>query len=117
MINVENSNIDLKEQNIKWEYKILNINVESSNPPKSDPIRDSEKLKGSLSPNFIKEQFPSQYKEINNAHPASQLQKILNLFGEEGWELIESERIGKFLFFIFKRKKIKGNNLSSKKGT
>ena len=95
------------EPNIKWEYKILNINVETTSTPKSDPVKDSEKLNGYLSPDFIKKQFPTQYKEIKEVHPANQLQKILNIIGEEGWELVESERIGKFLFFIFKRVKKK----------
>lgn len=107
----ENNNSNSEELNNKWEYKILNINVENTNPPKSDPIKDSEKLNGYLSPDFIKKQFPTQYKEIKKVHPANQLQKILNLIGEEGWELVESERIGKFLFFIFKRKKLKNKDL------
>ena len=101
------ANSNTEEPNIKWEYKILNINVETNSAPKSDPVKDSEKLNGYLSPDFIKKQFPTQYKEIKEVHPANQLQKILNMIGEEGWELVESERIGKFLFFIFKRMKKK----------
>ena len=105
--NNEQDNSNAGEPNIKWEYKILNINVETTSATKSDPVKDSEKLNGYLSPDFIKKQFPTQYKEIKEVHPASQLQKILNMIGEEGWELVESERVGKFLFFIFKRRKLK----------
>ena len=111
-MNNENNNLNSQYINKKWEYKILNINVENTNPPKSDPIKDSEKLNGYLSPDFIKKQFPTQYKEIKKVHPANQLQKILNLIGEEGWELVESERIGNFLFFIFKRVKINTKKLN-----
>ena len=46
--NSEQDNTNYGEPNIKWEYKILNINVETTIPPKSDPVKDSEKLNGYL---------------------------------------------------------------------
>ena len=90
-----------------WEYKILNLNIdEKKNNPSPNPETDSKKLKGSLSANFIKEQFPEQYKQKKELHPANQLQNILNVLGSEGWELKCTENVGKFLFFFFMRKKI-----------
>ena len=49
----------------KWNYFILNINVEVA-PLPSNPEEASKKLKGTLSPSFIQDQFPEEYKEINN---------------------------------------------------
>ena len=89
-----------------WEYKILNLSVDNKqNTSHPDPEKDSQKLKGSLSANFIRQQFPEQYSEKKELHPADQLQNILNLLGNEGWELKCSEKVGRFLFFFFMRKK------------
>ena len=73
--NNEQDNSIAGEPNIKWEYKILNINVETTSAPKSDPVKDSEKLNGYLSPDFIKKQFPTQYKEIKEVHPRKSITK------------------------------------------
>ena len=90
-----------------WEYKILNLNIdEKSYEPSPTPEKDSKKLKGSLSADFIKEQFPEQYKQKKGLHPADQLQAILNVIGNEGWELKCIENVGRFLFFFFIRKKL-----------
>jgi len=88
-----------------WEYKILNLNIDNNpnNPP--NPEKDSQKLKGSLSADFIKEQFPEQYTKKEELHPADQLQNILNILGSQGWELKCIENVGRFLFFFFMRKK------------
>tara|TARA_Y100001968_G_scaffold51685_1_gene42620 strand:- start:95 stop:451 length:357 start_codon:yes stop_codon:yes gene_type:complete len=94
----------------KWEYKILNLNIKTESNNKNDNISsspeiDSKKLKGVFSPDFIRDQFPEQYKKNNgkNKHPAEQLQDIFNLLGSQGWELFESSIVGRFQFFIFKR--------------
>ena len=92
-----------------WEYKILNLNVKtesinSNNNISSSPEKDSKKLKGAFSPDFIRNQFPEQYKKVKkDQHPAEQLQDLFNIFGGQGWELIESSLVGRFQFFIFKR--------------
>ncbi|WP_288225562.1 hypothetical protein [uncultured Prochlorococcus sp.] len=88
-----------------WEYKILNLNIDTQQNNVSDPEKDSQKLKGSLSAEFIKTQFPEKYTKKKELHPADQLQNILNILGSEGWELKCIENVGRFLFFFFIRKK------------
>ena len=92
---------------MKWEYHVVHLNVdESSNKSEeaSNPEAASEKLKGSLSPGFLKDQFPDQYQENEDSeHPAVQLSKFLNKKGLDRWELSETVKIGKMLFLIMKR--------------
>ena len=92
---------------MKWEYHVIHLNVDdqsTGNLEASNPEAASEKLKGSLSPDFLKDQFPEQYQENENSeHPAVQLSKYLNQKGLEQWELSESIRIGQLLFLIMKR--------------
>ena len=92
---------------MKWEYHVVHLNVDdtsSKSEEASNPLVASEKLKGSLSPDFLKDQFPEQYQEIDNSqHPAIQLSKFLNKKGLENWELTETIRIGQMLFLIMKR--------------
>ena len=104
MSEVENQNSPDIQRDI-WEYKILNLNIDNKKNSSPDPEKDSQKLKGSLSANFIKEQFPEQYTKKKELHPADQLQNILNILGSEGWELKCIETVGRFLFFFFMRKK------------
>ena len=92
---------------MKWEYHVVHLNVDDA-PTKSDDISNpeaaSEKLKGSLSADFLKDQFPEQYQENDNSeHPATQLSKFLNKKGLESWELSETIRIGQMVFLILKR--------------
>tara|TARA_Y100001968_G_scaffold314642_1_gene340275 strand:- start:625 stop:915 length:291 start_codon:yes stop_codon:yes gene_type:complete len=92
---------------MKWEYYVVHLNVEDS-PIKSEeasnPNVASEKLKGSLSPDFLKDQFPDQYSENEDSeHPAIQLSNFLNKKGLEHWELSETIKIGQLLFLIMKR--------------
>ena len=92
---------------MKWEYHVVHLNVEDT-PSKgeevSNPNAASEKLKGSLSPDFLKDQFPEQYQENENSdHPAMQLCNFLNKKGLDHWELSESIKIGQMLFLIMKR--------------
>jgi len=92
---------------MKWEYHVVHLNVDDSsikNQEASNPEAASEKLKGSLSPDFLKDQFPEQYHENDDSeHPAIQLSKFLNKKGLERWELSETINIGKMLFLIMKR--------------
>ena len=92
---------------MKWEYQVIHLNVDNSSSKSeesSNPKAASEKLKGSLSPDFLKDQFPEQYQENEGSeHPAIQLSKFLNKKGLESWELSETLKIGKMLFLIMKR--------------
>ncbi len=92
---------------MKWEYQVIHLNVDNSSSKieeSSNPEAASEKLKGSLSPDFLKDQFPEQYQENEGSeHPAIQLSKFLNKKGLESWELSETLKIGKMLFLIMKR--------------
>ena len=92
---------------MKWEYEVVHLNVEDSSSKSdesSNPKAASEKLKGSLSPDFLKDQFPEQYQENEGSeHPAIQLSNFLNKKGLESWELSEKLEIGKMLFLIMKR--------------
>ena len=92
---------------MKWEYQVIHLNVDDSSSKSdeaSNPEAASEKLKGSLSPDFLKDQFPQQYQENEGSeHPAAQLSKFLNKKGMDRWELSETMKIGKMLFLIMKR--------------
>ena len=92
---------------MKWEYHVVHLNVDDSsnkNDESSNLEAASEKLKGSLSPDFLKDQFPEQYQGNDSSeHPAIQLSKFLNKKGLEQWELSETIKIGKMLFLIMKR--------------
>ena len=92
---------------MKWEYQVIHLNVDDSsskNDEASNPEAASEKLKGSLSPDFLKDQFPEQYQENEGSeHPAVQLNIFLNKKGLDRWELSETIKIGKMLFLIMKR--------------
>ena len=92
---------------MKWEYQVIHLNVDdtsSKSDEASNPKAASEKLKGSLSPDFLKDQFPEQYHENEGSeHPATQLSNFLNKKGLENWELSETLKIGKMLFLIMKR--------------
>ena len=93
---------------MKWEYHVVHLNVNDSsikNDEASNPQAASERLKGSLSADFLKDQFPEQYHESEDSdHPAIQLSKFLNKKGLERWELSETIKIGNMLFLIMKRK-------------
>tara|TARA_B100000214_G_scaffold117724_1_gene83109 strand:- start:520 stop:810 length:291 start_codon:yes stop_codon:yes gene_type:complete len=93
---------------MKWEYHVVHLNVDNS-PNKSEAFSNpnvaSEKLKGSLSADFLKDQFPEQYQHDEDSdHPAVQLSKFLNKKGQDSWELSETIEIGQLLLLIMKRK-------------
>ena len=95
---------------MKWEYHVVHLNfAENSDSDLSirNPEAASEKMKGSLSPEFIKKEFPDQYKaKEDSPHPAVQLSKYLNEKGKDGWELFESMKLGSYLFLVMKRELI-----------
>ncbi|QPN61762.1 hypothetical protein H8F24_14055 [Synechococcus sp. CBW1002] len=89
-----------------WEYRVLHVNVDNnSTPGPPNPKKDSAKLGGALSPEFLKREFPDQYKNADYKvmHPAEQLQFFLNQLGRDRWELVEAAQVGTLLMFIFKR--------------
>jgi len=93
----------------QWEYRVIHINFEKNTTEQQpDPEVASEKLGGTLSPEFLAREFPKQYSPETAAksppkHPAVQLQDFLNLMGKEGWELVETSPVGPLLMFFFKR--------------
>ena len=90
----------------KWNYFVLNINIATATEP-PNPEEASKKLKGTLSPTFIQDQFPKEYKEVKQEDPLElQLQKKLDLLGSQGWELINISTVGPKLLFFFKRSNI-----------
>ena len=92
---------------MKWEYHVVHLNVNDSsikNDEARNPQAASDRLKGSLSADFLKDQFPEQYNESEDSdHPAIQLSKFLNKKGLEQWELSETIKIGEMLFLVMKR--------------
>ena len=92
---------------MKWEYQVIHLNIDNSLSKNEEPSNTeaaSEKLNGSLSPDFLNDQFPEQYHENEGSvHPATQLSNFLNKKGLESWELSETLKIGKMLFLIMKR--------------
>ena len=97
---------------LKWEYLVIQINIDNKkldNTKITNPEVASEKLKGSLSPDFLKQQFPDQYQEktneVKDPNVGSQLQTVLNKVGEDGWELVESTTLANLFLFIFKKAK------------
>ena len=103
-----NERLGVDSELIRWEYKVIHINTNVQNTAKtqtSTPERDSQKLQGALSPEFIKKEFPKMYPQ-NTAkpkHPAQQLEIFLNTLGKDRWELVETSQVGQLLMFFFKR--------------
>lgn len=105
----DQSNMEKQIKNEKWEYRIIHLNINPEENKTKDPEEASTKLKGVLSPEYLSKEFPKQYGESPKEtpkHPATQLQEILNLFGEEYWELFEISTIGQLKMLFFKRKKL-----------
>ena len=108
MDNQSESERNMPVRNEKWEYRIIHLNVNQEETIVQNPEEASTKLKGSLSPEFLSKEFPKQYGESSEnqtKHPATQLEEIINVFGEEYWELFEISNIGRYQMLFFKRKK------------
>ena len=55
----------------QWEYRVIHINVDNRTPPQPpDPEVASQKLGGTLSPEFISREFPQQYGPEQRAQSA-----------------------------------------------
>ena len=91
----------------KWDYFVIHINFEENKKPAQAKSQEaSDRLGGSLSKEYLEKEFPDQFKsDKQGLHPSKQLETILKKFGDEGWKLQTTERIGNFLMFIFMRKK------------
>ena len=96
----------------QWEYRVVHININNDAPPQPPSAQSaSQKLGGSLSPEFIAKEFPKVYSKQGQKppaqpkHPAEQLQYFLNQLGAERWDLVETTQVGPLLMFFFKRPK------------
>lgn len=90
----------------KWDYFVIHINFEEKGQVQEKAQEASNKLKGSLSKEYLEKEFPEQFKKVEpGLHPSKQLEIILKRIGEEGWKLQTTERIGNLLMFIFMKKK------------
>ena len=103
---------DAQDRNpLQWEYRVMHINMnpvkQEDVPKQANPEVASKKLQGSLSPDFIRKEFPGMYtspgQPRRTLHPAEQLQNFLNEMGREFWELVEISNVGPLQMFFFKR--------------
>ena len=84
----------------KWNYFVLNINIATA-AASPNPEEASKKLKGTLSPTFIQDQFPEEYKEFKQDDSMElKLQRKLGLLGSQRWELISISEVGPKLLFL-----------------
>lgn len=88
----------------RWEYCVIHVNEDTSQQPSATAA--SQKLGGSMSPDFIEEQFPDQYKRKPSPHPAEQLGRFLNKMGSKGWMLTNVTNLGSLQMYIFRRRKL-----------
>ena len=91
----------------KWDYFVVHINFEEQIKPSEGKSQEaSERLGGSLSKEYLEKEFPDQFPSKKpSLHPSKQLELILNKFGNEGWKLQTTEKLGNLLMFIFMKKK------------
>tara|TARA_Y100001978_G_scaffold88965_1_gene79658 strand:- start:122 stop:463 length:342 start_codon:yes stop_codon:yes gene_type:complete len=93
-----------------WDYLVIHVNFEpgKNSDSKTDNLElATEKLQGSLSPEYLQKEFPQQFKKKSpTVHPSKQLEGFLKRCGNEGWELKTTERVGGLLMFIFMKPKI-----------
>lgn len=89
----------------RWQYRVVHIDVAAGDPPPpASPVADSERLGGGLSADYLEREFPEIYSNPGlPKHPAAQLQMAFNLLGEQGWELVQTQRVGPLLMVFFKR--------------
>ena len=84
-----------------WEYKIIGINIEPSQPPNAKEA--SQKIQ-TISQEFLEKEFPEQYQEKQSTNLALQLQNLINIFGKKGWEHYFQAQIMDKILFYFKRR-------------
>tara|TARA_Y100001978_G_C23348103_1_gene270685 strand:- start:206 stop:529 length:324 start_codon:yes stop_codon:yes gene_type:complete len=93
-----------------WDYLVIHVNFEpgKDSGQNTDNLElATEKLQGSLSPEYLQKEFPQQFKKKEpSLHPSKQLEIFLKRCGQEGWELKTTERVGGLLMFIFMKEKI-----------
>tara|TARA_B100001287_G_scaffold204892_1_gene174058 strand:+ start:524 stop:817 length:294 start_codon:yes stop_codon:yes gene_type:complete len=91
----------------KWDYFVIHINFEEKKDQSQQKSQEaSDRLGGSLSKEYLEKEFPDQFKTSKpGLHPSKQLELILKKFGNEGWKLQATEKIGNLLMFIFMKKK------------
>tara|TARA_B100000212_G_C27129622_1_gene428540 strand:- start:267 stop:590 length:324 start_codon:yes stop_codon:yes gene_type:complete len=93
-----------------WDYLVIHVNFEpgKDSGQNTDNLElATEKLQGSLSPEYLQKEFPQQFKKKEpSLHPSKQLEFFLKRCGQEGWELKTTERVGGLLMFIFMKEKI-----------
>ena len=71
-----------------WDYLVFHVNFEQGKT--SDQTTDNlelatEKLQGSLSPEYLQKEFPQQFKKKQpQLHPSKQLEVFLKACGNEG---------------------------------
>jgi len=87
-----------------WEYCVIHVNEDTSQQPSAEVA--SQKLGGSMSPDFIERQFPNQYKRKPSPSPAEQLGRFLNKMGGKGWMLTNVTNLGPLKMYIFRRRKL-----------
>lgn len=88
----------------RWEYCVIHVNEDTSQQLSATAA--SEKLGGSMSPDFIEQQFPDQYRRKPSPHPAEQLGRFLNKMGSKGWMLTNITSLGPLQMYIFRRRKL-----------
>ena len=93
-----------------WDYLVIHVNFEpgKDSGQNTDNLElATEKLQGSLSPEYLQKEFPQQFKKKEpSLHPSKQLEIFLKRCGQEGWELKTTERVGGLLMFIFIKEKV-----------
>ena len=57
----KSSNIELDDKNqTKWEYRIIHLNIDNNEKKSPNPTEASNKLGGSLSPEYLSKEYPKQ---------------------------------------------------------
>tara|TARA_Y100001968_G_C19396074_1_gene738391 strand:- start:417 stop:767 length:351 start_codon:yes stop_codon:yes gene_type:complete len=83
-----------------WEYRIIEITVESSEPTN---VEKASKRMKNISQEFLKKEFPDQYKHNQSSNFSLQLQRLINIYGKRGWEHYYQGQFGNKILFYFKR--------------
>ncbi|WP_269615932.1 hypothetical protein [Prochlorococcus marinus] len=87
-----------------WEYRIIAINIDFSEPANAE--KASEKMQN-LSQEFLRKEFPEQYKTNQSINLALQMQELINIYGKKGWEHYFQGIISNKILFYFKRNILK----------